>query len=183
MRAFIAIEMPKKIRESIYQFGSGIPGKISRVAESNIHVTLQFLGNIADESAAKAIDEIKKVDAESFSAEADGISYFGGREIRTVFAKIIDHGKITSIYSSIGKGLADSGINQDTEKKYIPHATIARIKEENVELRAFIGQNSSHHFGKFSVNSICFMKSILTEKGPLYSTVYEHFLKKSTDID
>ncbi len=178
MRAFIAIELPKDVRKRIYEFGLDLPGKVSRVAEENIHITLQFLGDISDETASDIIDEIKTVNEGRFTAEANGTSYFGGHEIRAVFAKIIDSGKISRIYLDLEARLAARGIKAGREEAYVPHATIARIKRGNAEIKAFISQNAAHNFGRFDVTSICLRKSVLTEKGSVYSTMYEHFLRK-----
>lgn len=173
MRAFIAIELPDEIRGAIYSLGLKVPGKISRVAEQNIHITLQFLGDISEGDAESVMGAVKGIRVEKFTAKADGISYFGGRDIHTVYAKITDNGEITGIYSKLHAALSKCGIKVEQDRQYIPHATIARVKQENAELRKFIGQNSSHYFGSFEVTSICIMESILTEKGPEYTKILE----------
>ena len=94
MRTFVAIEIPKAIRSEIYSLGTKIPGKLSRVSEDNIHITLQFLGELGDKEVSLAVDALQKLSAEPFTATIKGVSYFGDQEVRTIYANIIDEGMI-----------------------------------------------------------------------------------------
>lgn len=175
MRAFIAIELPKEIRERLYAFSAGIPGRITRVSEENLHITVLFLGEIGDGQAVRAIEEVNKIDASPFMAEANGVSYFGDSHMQSIFARIDDHGRISSMYRLLREGLSGMTGSGD-RKQYVPHATIARAKKDNREVMAFINLNSTNAFGRFEVTSLCVKKSVLTDKGPEYSTIHEHKL-------
>ena len=175
MRAFVAIELPKEIRERLYAFSAGIPGRITRVPEENLHITILFLGEIGDGPAARAIEEVDKIDAATFTAEASGVSYFGGSNMQSIFARIEDRGRISSIHRLLREGL--SGITRSEDRKqYVPHATIARAKKDSHEARTFINLNSARAFGRFEVTSLCVKESVLTGNGPRYSTIHEHKL-------
>ena len=173
MRAFIAIELPEAIRNEMFALGLKMPGRISRVAADNIHITLQFLGEISERDATLAIKAIKGISSEQFNAEAKGISYFRAKKIHTVYAKITDSGRVVDTYSEIQSRFSNLGIKVDQDRQYVPHATIARVKQEDPELSEFIDQNSSHYFGRFKVTSICMIKSVLTGKEPAYTKIFE----------
>ncbi len=176
MRTFVSIEIPALIRKKIYSLGEKIPGRLSRVSEDNIHITLQFLGELDEGGLAKAEAVLNKLYGQPFRVTIKGISFFGGRDIHTIYANVIDHGRIKQVYSDVGKLLSDADLDFESEREYVPHATIARVKEGSPEIREFIGQNSDQLFGEFEISSICLKKSTLSSKGPVYETLYERKL-------
>jgi 2'-5' RNA ligase len=176
MRTFFAIEIPEEIRRSIHSAGLEMPGRLSRVSEDNMHITLQFLGDTSEEKLAKAERALNDLREGPFRATVKGISYFGGRDIHTVFADVMDDGRIKEIYLDIGKSLNESGIDFESGREYVPHATIARVKQGGAELREFISKNSERLFGEFEVRSVCIKKSVLTGEGPVYTTLCERKL-------
>ena len=176
MRTFVAIEIPAEMRRKIYSIGEKIPGRLSRVSEENIHITLQFLGELDEDGLASAESALNKISGQPFGVIIKGISFFGGRDVHTIYANVIDQGRIKVIYSDAGKLLSDAGLDFESEREYVPHATIARVKDGSAKIREFIGQNSDHLFGEFEIDSICLKRSVLSEKGPIYTTLYERKL-------
>ena len=176
MRTFFAIEIPEEIRKKIHFVGAEMPGRNSRVSEDNIHITLQFLGYINEEKTAMAREALDKIREGPFMATIKGISYFGGHDVHTVFAKVLDEGRIKEIFLDIGKSLENAGVDFESEREYTPHATIARVKQGGVDIKEFINQNSERLFGEFEIKSVCLKESVLTEKGPVYTTLYERKL-------
>lgn len=176
MRTFVAIEIPEGIRREIYSVGLMIPGKVSRVSERNIHITLQFLGELDEATlpnAKKALDGIK---AEPFPVSVRGISYFGRHEVRTIYANVIDDGATARIYKKAARLLNLAGLSFETERSYVPHATIARLKQPNEEAEEFVSRNLDRIFGEFRVSSICLKSSVLSAEGPVYTNLYEREL-------
>ncbi len=176
MRTFFAIEIPEEIRKNIHSAGEEMPGWLSRVSIDNIHITLQFLGDVSEEKAAKAKEALERIREVPFKATIKGISHFGGRDVHTIFANVQDGGRIKGIFLDIGKSLSDVEIDFETEREYIPHVTIARVKQGGAEIKEFITQNSERMFGEFEIKSVCLKKSVLTGKGPVYTTLYERKL-------
>ncbi len=176
MRAFTAIDLPEQIRVKISRIVEDMPEhNLSFVKEADMHITLHFFGSIWENQKSRVIEAINSINIGKFETRAVGFSYFGDREIKVVFAKVEDHeGKIAQIYEGIGTKLSDSGIHYDRREKFIPHITIARCKGDNPKLREFIGENSEHDFGSFVVSKISFRSSTLSERGPMYSTLFEH---------
>ena len=116
-----------------------------RVSIDNIHITLQFLGDVSEEKAAKAKEALERIREVPFKATIKGISHFGGRDMHTIFANVQDGGRIKGIFLDIGKSLSDVEIDFETEREYIPHVTIARVKQGGAEIKEFITQNSERH--------------------------------------
>ncbi|RLI08602.1 RNA 2',3'-cyclic phosphodiesterase, partial [Candidatus Bathyarchaeota archaeon] len=60
---------------------------------------------------------------------------------------------------------------------FTPHATVARVKRRTPELVRAIMENSDRDFGVFRAEEIRLKKSVLTPRGPLYSTVLSFRLR------
>ena len=67
MRCFLAIELPKEVRDELFKIGEGFNSKIAKIkwcSKKNIHLTLKFFGEVSE-------DDLKKIDSclHSFSFE------------------------------------------------------------------------------------------------------------------
>ncbi len=176
MRAFISLDVPQFIRSKLHEFGASIPGKISIVPESNMHITLQFLGEINNASIEKAEAAIGGIHSLKFSVDVSGISFFGNESMHTIYAKINDNGASKHLYLELQQRLSENGINPQHEHSYVPHITLARVKQPSQETAAFISRNSEVSFGAFVADTVSLRQSIATALGPSYSSLYERKL-------
>ncbi len=175
MRVFIAIGLPGEIKKRLFETGGLVPGRMSRVAEPNLHITLQFLGEIDEDALAKAIGAVRSIKESQFTARIKGISCFKSRGIaRVVFANVIDKGNIFSIHNGLSNALAAEGIKTKAENRYTPHITIGRMKSvQKPETDDFINAHSVDEFGSFVASSISVYKSYLSSGGSEYVALYE----------
>ena len=54
---------------------------------------------------------------------------------------------------------------------FTPHVTVARVKLRTPELVRAVMENSTLSFGSFRAEEVRLKKSVLTPRGPIYSTV------------
>jgi len=170
MRTFIAVEVPEKIRREIDSFikeqaKQNVP--IKWVKFDNLHITLQFLGEI-DESKKKETAAVIAEIARKFTrlqVKLEGIGCFPSpRNPRVLWIGVKEGAeKLCEIAQSLETALSRSGFKE--EKRFHPHLTIGRIKtsckvdnilEKNIETEPF------------QVNSITLFKSTLKPEGPIY---------------
>jgi len=59
------------------------------------------------------------------------------------------------------------------EKRFSLHLTLARVKSQKgkEQLKDFLFKNRERSFGNFIIDSVRLKKSVLTPKGPIYSTL------------
>ncbi|MHB1829900.1 MAG: RNA 2',3'-cyclic phosphodiesterase [Candidatus Micrarchaeaceae archaeon] len=178
MRVFTAIELPVEIRKKLFHTGSQMPGRASIVPESNLHITLQFIGEIGAGTLAEVIDSVKSIKEEPFRICIKGISCFGsGEGMRVVYANALDENKIMSTHSILCGTLESRGISFEQEKSYIPHVTIGRTRQDpKREIEEFIKKHSEDDFGSFEARKIHVKGSTPTRNGPVYETLYENEL-------
>jgi len=183
IRTFFAIELPtptlKQIEKRSRDLKNSIPWKIKWAAIGSMHITIKFIGEFNLEHQS--------------SIQKDLRSHLSGLgEIKLSFGKIGVFPKINNP-RVIWLGLNSSGqlidlariVNLITSnydyphetRDFSPHLTIGRVRN-NVSSRdrELIGQMiTNYRFAEiepFITNRLSFIKSSLTPKGPVYSTLF-----------
>jgi len=153
-RIFIAINLPDHIKEKLVSYQLKWPDLPVRwTKEDNLHITLEFLGNLSDDEVMKVCQDTEEFAKKhkSFTVALDKISYGppGKMPPRMVW---VSGPKIT-------------------ELNLIPHITLGRIKawefrKIEPEERPDVAQEISL---SFEVNSLEVVESQLQKFGPDYT--------------
>jgi RNA 2',3'-cyclic 3'-phosphodiesterase len=186
MRAFIAIELPKEIKEHL----SKIQGKLKAsgadvkwVEPANIHLTLKFLGEIDEEVKAKVITALSGIasDRNSFIASISSIGAFPkAQSPRVIWAGLnLGDEQVKEIAKQIDSDLEKIGLAKE-DREFSSHITLGRTKssKNRIELVKLLEGLSETQLGpfEFHVSKITFFKSTLTPKGPIYEALHESCL-------
>ena len=146
------------------------------VKPENIHVTLRFLGEIQPAMIEKVSKEIDKISFSPFDLELSGVGVFPNmRRINVIWVGIKKGLKETeSVFDQVENRLTKLGFKSD-RKKFSPHITISRVRTgRNKEaLSSRVLELKDIEFRVFIVDTLRLMKSVLTPKGPIYSTLHE----------
>jgi 2'-5' RNA ligase len=175
MRLFLAIEIPEPIRARLVEVQKNLPGKLKLVEPENIHITLKFLGEVAEPRAAEVRKGLAPLETPAFDAEAKGLGLFPGPGNPRVIWAGTGRGaaEATALSREVDGRLAPLGFPR--EKRFVPHATLARAKfmdgAGKARLRALLEARRESVFGEWRVGSVVLKKSTLTPTGPLYSDV------------
>jgi 2'-5' RNA ligase len=80
--------------------------------------------------------------------------------------------KLSSIAQKIDEDLSKVGFKKE-KRKFSPHLTIARVRsaKNKEKLLRIIEKYTDTKFAEINVNSIKLKKSVLTEKGPIYTNL------------
>ena len=136
-RVFIAINLPKNIRERISSYQKGIGHfPIKWVKEDSLHITLIFLGYLKDEEVARICEITREftLRAEPFSIELNKIGYgpAGKMPPRMIWLSGEKSQELANfrasleneIFSAFGKNYSEGGT-----KQFSPHITLGRIRQ------------------------------------------------------
>lgn len=190
MRAFIAIDLPKEIKdklEKIQERLKRIPARINWVKPQNIHLTLRFLGEINQDMPDKIIAAIEDtISLEiSFQVSLSSISIFPDLgSPRVIWIGVTSGEKETrGIYLHLEEKLKKLGIPRET-RQFSAHITLGRIKSvfNRQELTQDLNNSTTiadNENSQFWVRKITLFKSTLTTKGPIYEIIKEVSLKSS----
>jgi|SRR3989344_1389935 len=174
MRLFIAIEIPKEIKDYLCGIQQGIAksndsskNKIRLVNKDNMHLTLKFLGEVQPDKVEILNKSLKEIAFKPFSVNLDSIRVFPSEDyIRVVWVGLKPEEQVLELQKNIDENLKKLF---KKEKGFKPHLTIARVKyiEDKKQfvdkLKRIKVENK-----KIEVNNFKLVKSTLTPKGPVY---------------
>ena len=86
-RLFTAIEIPAEVAQSLTFLRGGLPGA-RWIDPENYHITLRFIGDVDIRVAHDVASILDRVSRAAFELRLDGVSSFGGRKPRAVFANV-----------------------------------------------------------------------------------------------
>ncbi len=168
-RCFVAVNLPEEVKKQIFErISKKFPPQDCKVVqEENLHVTLAFLGYLNEEEIALAREKMLALkERKAFEIELAGAGDFNNR----VFWVGIKKGakELEEIAQELQKMLKVS------DERFSAHLTIARNKslprEKAGELMKEIGKEN--FFACFRAETIDFMESVLSPKGPKYEKLF-----------
>ncbi|MFP3909150.1 MAG: RNA 2',3'-cyclic phosphodiesterase [Archaeoglobaceae archaeon] len=175
MRLFIAADLDPKIREELVPVQQFLDRRgIKTVEKDNIHITLKFLGEVEDKRIEPIKEALRQIKLNSFNMHVKGVGFFPSPNHVKVAWVGVEEGKdeMIKLAEQIEDRMKKLKFKKE-KKKFIPHATLARIKKINAQerekmlkdLEPYLNQD----FGWMKVNEFTLKKSELTPKGPVYS--------------
>ncbi len=188
MRTFIAIELPREIKDALSNLQEKLKksaADVKWVEPQNIHLTLKFLG----ERDIKSIEKITQIleeatrNKESYRARVSCIGAFPNTSSPRIIWAGIDKGdsETREIVKELEEEIAKIGIPKE-ERPYSSHVTIGRTRSpKNRDSLIRDLKNLQDKFGletlEFTVTKITLFKSVLTPRGPIYEPLKEVNLK------
>ena len=146
------------------------------VTPENIHITLRFLGDVSAAKIDSIHESMKKVDFTAFDCQIRGLGVFPHLGYPRVVWAGISKGadELTKIAGLLETQLGQLGFRADP-KGFSPHLTLARVKtgRNKTELARRVQEMANYEFGVTKADCLRLKKSVLTPKGPIYSTLKE----------
>ena len=166
------IQRFKEVQVKLAQTGADL--KV--VEPHNIHITMRFLGDITPVMVDKIHEAMKNVVFSAFDCHVHGLGAFPDlRYPRVVWAGMKKGAdELRSVFGQMEPGLISLGFRPDN-KGVRPHLTLARVKtgRNKAELANCIKELTDYDFGVVRADCLRLKKSVLTPKGPIYSTLKE----------
>ncbi len=180
-RTFIALDLDKTIIDRLAAVCAALDepdSKINWVSRDNLHITLNFLGEVPDETlnevcyiAAGAAAKI-----EPFEFTVGGLLVMPPHgQPRMVWAGVDDPSEsMVALHDELDRGLEGLGLRQE-ERGFRAHITLARIKflHNPAALRQSVQGHpaTAEKFGTQHVEELVVYASQLTREGPVYTPI------------
>ena len=185
MRAFLAITLPEDVRRSLTVLQEDLAGSradVKWVEPPNLHVTLKFFGEIAEQER-QAIEALLARVAQReprFTLAVEGVGAFPTLTAPRVVWVGLGEGKDAAarIAQTIDRE-GDASPLQREERPFAAHITLGRVRSGRnrpalvQRLRAVSWQPP----GPWQVTSLTLYQSILGSEGPRYSALADIPLK------
>ena len=177
MRAFIAIVLPPEIHNELAQcqamFRVLCPDARWTRPEG-IHLTLKFLGEIADAQVGKVTQALSTLGAiATFPVEIKGFGFFpDARRPRVFWAGVVSPPELAQLAHRVEEALTGIGIPRE-QRAYSPHLTLARFREPRPQpaLADAVERQSKTSLGRFDVREFYLFESKLRPQGAEYRKV------------
>ncbi|MFH0936125.1 MAG: RNA 2',3'-cyclic phosphodiesterase [Candidatus Woesearchaeota archaeon] len=173
MRTFIAIELPKEIREYLTEIQKQIGSenaKIKWVAKKHLHLTLKFLGEISEKRIELLKELLGKIKFKRFEVNLSSLGVFPNeKKINVIWIDLKPAGKIIELQQKIDSELLN---NFPKEQRFYAHLTLGRVKfVKNKEALLEKIKNVKIEPKEFEINEFKLIKSDLTKDGPVYTVL------------
>ncbi len=174
MRLFIAISLNSQLQQELTELQEkfrALKG-IRWVKPQNIHLTLNFLGEVDEQR----IPLIKEAMQRAVPGTSPFLISFGGLGVfpnlkapRVIWLGLSPEKEVIVLQQKLEKELAKIGFSVE-KRKFHPHLTLGRVKRGFIKKIGEEGDTSLS--SKLRVDKIGLIQSKLTPEGPIYSVVY-----------
>ena len=180
IRTFIAVDLDEeRVKREIVDFQRRLldeGGDLKIVAPENIHLTLRFLGEVEEDLVQKVIESMKQLNVQQFEIQFKGVGAFPSITRMNVIWIAIRKGaeELEAIAEALEPSLSEIGIPKDSNG-FSAHVTVARVRtgRNRGQISRLLSELGEKDFGSMRAESVRLKRSVLTPKGPLYSTIFE----------
>jgi 2'-5' RNA ligase len=180
IRTFIAIDPGKHIRERLIALQESLMrggADAKWVEPENLHVTLQFLGEVDLPTIPDVCNAVAEAVADhgAFPMTVEKTGCFpNARRPRVLWAGVGQGAQeVAAVHGAIEERLLDLGCYRREERKYTPHITLGRVKGDRnaTELGTVLAKYADWKGGETTVKEIHVMSSELMPRGPIYTVL------------
>jgi 2'-5' RNA ligase len=128
-RLFTGLEVPREVGEVLSMLRGGLPGA-RWIDPENYHITLRFIGDIDDRLAhdiASLLDGVRK---RPFDVRFEELASFGGYKPRAVIAAVDPVSPLVELQAEHERLMRRAGLEPEG-RKFIPHVTLARLRDSS----------------------------------------------------
>lgn len=183
IRSFIAVELPDPVKDSLSSLKDRLrPAEhpyVKWVETEGIHLTLKFLGNIAQERVPQIIGAIAEASqgVSPFQIQIGGLGAFPSlQRPQVIWVAIIGEvERLITLQRGIDQALVSLGFTPES-RPFTPHLTLGRLREraspgERKRIGDLMMLTKFEGGPAMEVSEISLMRSRLTPKGAIYSRI------------
>jgi len=180
LRTFVAVEITDPIRaraEALIGLLAGTSADVKWVEPHNLHLTMQFLGNVHEREIADVCQAVMRGAAavQPFELEVRGAGAFPtAARPRTVWLGAgVGEESMVALHDKIQADLAELGYREE-HRRFRPHITLGRVRGEGpgiLELGEKLGRQADFVAGRMTVSNVAVFSSMLRFDGPVYERI------------
>jgi len=170
IRAFIALPVAPNVVRNILRCQDELASQAGHCVrwtpEEQIHLSLQFLGNISQADMQKIQARLQDV-MKPLHLRAPGLGGFPSlRNPRVIWVGLSgDIDQLQAVQAAV-----EHATGRSEERKFHPHLTIGRVREGR-RLNAKLDPWKDHDFGDWDARELLLMQSKLSPKGATHSVI------------
>lgn len=185
MRLFLALEPPATFRRAIArrvaERRDALPAA-SWVRESNLHLTLVFLGEVEEPALADVVAALESAQARAPARAVSPVSAGGFPErgrVRIVWLGLEPASELGGVAAAFRAAATSAGLGFDA-KPFLPHLTLARCRRPWPGVwRERLGELVPEEPPAFVAERATLFSSVLGSGGPAYTPLAEFALAEA----
>lgn len=184
LRCFIGVKFPllqqiKPLLDELSDLAKDESLKIRITPPANLHLTLKFIGTVAEGQEMPIQSILTQVgqQLESFKLDCSGVGFF--KNSMWVGTQVTE--QLQELVVDLNQGLAVLDFEVET-KAYSPHITIARFAgSAKDKLKALESKYEKKAWGQMDINKFHLYRSDTLPEGPKYFILSKYELGKPTE--
>jgi 2'-5' RNA ligase len=180
IRSFIAVETTEEMVARLTALQGTLRGAgadVGWTAPAGIHVTLRFLGDVAEERISVLAQALEVVAARHapFAVQLAGVGAFpSARQPRIMWVGITEGAEpLRALAAGVEAAMVAAGFPRE-ERAFRAHLTLGRVRSPHgvEQLVRLLAAQAAEEYGTMPVAAISYMRSDLTPQGARYTTLY-----------
>ncbi|MGA1981056.1 MAG: RNA 2',3'-cyclic phosphodiesterase [Acidobacteriaceae bacterium] len=173
MRLFVGLPIPARLAQALAHLAQATGLANARwTPPENIHLTLVFLGEVAEDRLPTVVHELNELDAEPLQIRLTRLDTFARAGV--LFVDVEPTPKLLQFQAQVATGMARCGFGLEP-RPYHPHITLARLRQP--------GKLNGKHLTlppalqhSFAVDAVNLYRSHTTPGGPHYEVLAQNRL-------
>ena len=167
-RLFTGVEIPADVAFELDLMKGGVLGA-RWVERDNYHITLRFIGDIAEGLAREIAGELDTISADPFTLRLKGIDAFGGNKPHSLYASVAESPELRRLQATHERICQTVGLRPES-RKFAPHVTLARLKDTRLDsVHRFIANHNLYASRFFTVDRFVLFSSRPSRGGGPYA--------------
>lgn len=169
-RLFVSIELPPPVTQRLAELDPHLRG-VRWLAPAQMHLTLSFLGNVAEDIEEKLKRHLSAIKWKAFFLPLVGFGAFPGKGRPNVIWIGVGtgHPHLYQLHKRVQEAALAAGLEPDL-RSFHPHVTVARCRDVSPEaIRPFLKAHTGFDAGMIHVESFCLNSSEPTPAGSVYT--------------
>jgi RNA 2',3'-cyclic 3'-phosphodiesterase len=180
MRCFVALELDESIKDHLVAVQGSLKqlgGKVGWGTREQMHLTLKFLGEVAEDVVPRAVEAIRSAakGIVPFDFVVEGLGAFPpSGSPRVLWAGIRPCEPLGRLHARIEEKFKPLGFEPEN-RDFTPHLTLGRVKEQ-VDAKAYrkmIAEHRADPFGTQRTEKVVLFSSTLRPAGAVYAPIAE----------
>src|SRR5438093_312739 len=178
MRVFIAVDLPTEMRSELTKLQrelEPLTDSARWVAPESIHITLKFIGEVAEKRLEDIDAAVTGLTWKSFVITVRGVGFFPGNRSPRVFWAGMEAPTMQNLAEELDSKMERLGFEKE-KRAFRPPITLARARDSRIDssLVAAAAKYAEYYFGSFTVDRMFLFKSILKPTGAVYERLKEY---------
>jgi len=172
-RLFVAIRPPEPVIDALIDTMEAVENARWQ-DEEQLHITLAFLGDIAERDVGDVVSAPSQVEFRPFPVTIAGTGHLERKGLtHSIWAGIEEQPALAALHKRVASACRPLAPDMPT-RKFTPHLTLARFSRHSADIPAWLAQHSRLRLEPFTVERFALFESHLAH-GPARYEVIEEF--------